>query len=92
VRNTKSKAIQLYFNEIDFDENAITTMIYYIDCNQLYPTSMLYNLPIGGYKFIPTERKNLKWLSEIDEKENDNYSASDHPTEDMAPRAQGDIG
>ena len=32
-------------------------MPYYLDCNQLYPSAMLYALPVGGYKLIPTEGK-----------------------------------
>ena len=52
--NTKSKALQNYFNDPEFDENAMTNSLYYIDCNQLYPTAMLYKLPVGGYKFIST--------------------------------------
>ena len=46
VKNTKSKALQKYFNDPEFDENAMTTTLYYIDCNQLYPTAMLYKLPV----------------------------------------------
>ena len=49
--NTKSKALRKYFNDPNFDENALTRTIYYIDCNQLYPTAMLHPLPIGDYKF-----------------------------------------
>ena len=39
VKNTKSKALQKYFNYREFDENAMTTTLYYLDCNQLYPTA-----------------------------------------------------
>ena len=57
--NTKSKALRKYFNDPNFDENALTITIYYIDCNQLYPTTMLHPLPIGDYKFISTFRIDL---------------------------------
>jgi len=30
VKNTKSKALQKYFNDPEFDENAMTTTLYYI--------------------------------------------------------------
>ena len=52
--NTKSKALRKYFNDPNFDENALTRTIYYIDCNQLYPTAMLHPLPVGDYNWIST--------------------------------------
>ena len=55
VKNTKSKALHKYFNDPEFDENAMTTSLYYIDCNQLYPTAMLYKLPvedINSYQYV----------------------------------------
>ena len=52
VRNTKSKDIQKYFHKNDFDENALSVSLFYLDCNQLYPTAMLYKLPVCGYEFI----------------------------------------
>ena len=79
VENTKSKALRKYFNDPEFDENALTRTIYYIDCNQLYPTAMLHPLPIGDYKFIPVETfscevfeglesevKGQKWIETLD--------------------------
>ena len=78
--NTKSKALRKYFNEPKFDENALTRTIYYIDCNQLYPTAMLHPLPVGDYKFISTFHidlgnklrkprviyKNQEWIKSLD--------------------------
>ena len=78
--NTKSKALRKYFNEPNFDENALTRTIYYIDCNQLYPTAMLHPLPVGDYKFISTFHidlgnklrkprviyKNQEWIKSLD--------------------------
>ena len=55
--NSKSKALREYFNDPEFDENAETQLLYYIDCNQLYPMAMLYKLPVGGWQFIPVENK-----------------------------------
>ena len=54
AENTKSKALRKYFNDPEFDENALTRTIYYIDCNQLYPAAMLHQLPVGDYKWIIT--------------------------------------
>ena len=88
VKNTKSKALQKYFNDPEFDENAMTTSLYYIDCNQLYPTAMLYKLPVCGYKFISTDGKGQIWIANIDAEENKNYI----PKDNMPARAQGDIG
>ena len=51
----------------------MTTSLYYIDCNQLYPTAMLYKLPVGGYKFISIDGKDAQWIADIDKKENENY-------------------
>ena len=87
-KNTKSKALQRYFNDPEFDENAMTTSLYYIDCNQLYPTAMLYKLPVWGYKFIDVGDKDQQWIADIDFYENDNYI----PKENMPARAQGAIG
>ena len=66
----------------------MTTSLYYLDCNQLYPTSMLYKLPVCGYKFISTEEKYQQWIADRDKKENENYV----PTENMPARSQGDTG
>ena len=55
--NSKSKIIRDYFNDPDFNEKYRTVMPYYLDCNQLYPSAMLYALPVGGYKIISTEGK-----------------------------------
>ena len=84
VENTKSKSLQNYFNDPDFDPDAMTTRLYYIDCNQLYPTAMLYKLPTGGYKFISTYGKDHTWIENIDDEENKNYI----PKENMPARAQ----
>ena len=62
----------------------MTTSLYYIDCNQLYPTAMLYKLPTGGYKFISTDGKDQIWIANIDAEENKNYI----PKENMPARAQ----
>ena len=74
AENSKSKIIKDYFNDPDFNEKYRTVMPYYLDCNQLYPSAMLYALPIGGWKLIPKEDKDAKqWILSIDEKENENY-------------------
>ena len=63
-------------------------MPYYLDCNQLYPSAMLYALPVGGYKIISTKGKGGQWIIDIDKKENENYV----PEENMPLRAQGSKG
>ena len=86
--NSKSKAIREYFNDPEFDENAKTQLLYYIDCNQLYPTAMLYKLPVGGYKFIRGSVKRTRMVDcNIDKKENENYVQGNN----MPPRAQGNM-
>ena len=86
--NSKSKIIRAYFNDPEFNENYRTVMPYYLDCNQLYPSAMLYALPFGGYKLIYVDDKNRKWILDIDSKENENYT----PEENMPQRAQGSKG
>ena len=66
VKNTKTKTLQKYFNDPDFDPDAMTASLYYIDCNQLYPTAMLYKLPVWDYKFISTDGNNQQWIDYID--------------------------
>ena len=83
AENSKSKIIRDYFNDPDFNEKYITVMPYYLDCNQLYPSVMLYALPVGGWKLIPKEYKDANWMLSIDEKENENYI----PEENMPLRA-----
>ena len=60
--NSKSKIIRDYFNDPDFNEKYRTVMPYYLDCNQLYPSAMLYALPVGGYKIISTKVKVVNGL------------------------------
>ena len=86
--NSKSKIIRDYFNDPDFNEKYRTVMPYYLDCNQLYPSAMLYALPVGGYKIISTKGKGSQWIIDIDKKENENYV----PEENMPLRAQGSKG
>ena len=66
----------------------MTTTLDYIDCNQLYPTAMLYKLHTCGYKFISTDGKNEIWIANTDAEENENYV----PKENMPERAQCDTG
>ena len=92
--NSKSSIIRAYFNDPDFNEKYRTVMPYYLDCNQLYPSAMLYALPIGDWNFIYKEDKELtpekasKWILNIDKKENENYI----PEDNMPLRAQGSKG
>ena len=54
IKNSIPKRLPKYFGETDveFDENSKTVRIYYIDCNQFYPSSMLFKLPVGEYQII----------------------------------------
>jgi hypothetical protein len=61
--NSKSKALRKYFSDPEFDENALTASLYYIECNQLYPTAMLHALPIGRYEFVTLKGKDVDWLA-----------------------------
>ena len=86
--NSKSKAIRNYFKDPDFDEQNPTVSLYYLDCNQLYPSAMLYKLPVGSFEIIPVAGKDKDRLLGLDEKENIGYI----PKENMAKRAQGEFG
>ena len=61
--------------------------IVHINGELLYPTAMLYKLPVGGYKFIAIGDKDQQWIADIDFYENENYI----PKDNMPARAQGDI-
>jgi hypothetical protein len=65
AENSKSKIIRDYFNDSDFNEKYRNVMPYYLDCNQLYPSDMLYALPVGGYKLIPIGFKDGKWILDM---------------------------
>ena len=88
AQNSKSKVIRDYFKDPDFNERKPTIIPYYLDCNQLYPSAMLYALPVGGWKIIHIADKDGKWILAIDERENKKYVAC----ENMPLRAQGHLG